>query len=189
MNALFIIWAFKLVLFALYMPWVHYKLHRRSELWVHNNLLIEYQNLIEKYLRNHDSLDSYKVKIELLNEEMTNHLEKIWLLKSEHHSLLERNNVLTQEIAKIKSSSSINEIFHLGIEVLDEILEKYKSHGDKRGLGYINWTETPSRDIVFVKGKEETPSQVVPSSTPSLCTHCKKFGHTQNRCHKIGEWF
>ena len=50
----------------------------------------------------------------------------------------------------------------------------------KEGLGYINWIETPtSRDIVFVKGKKETPNQVAPSSTPLLCTHCKKFGHTQ----------
>ena len=134
-NALFISRAFKLVSLALYMPWVHYKLYRRFELWVYDNLLVEYQNLIEKYLRNHDSLDSHKVKIELLNEEVTNHFEKIWFLKSKHHYLLERNNVLTQEMVKIKSFSSINEIFHLGTKMLNEILEKYKSHGDKRGIG------------------------------------------------------
>lgn len=44
--------------------------------------------------------------------------------------------------------------------MLDEILEKCKSHGDKRGLMYINQIETPtSRDMVFVKGKEEIPIQ------------------------------
>ena len=68
--------------------------------------------------------------------------------------------------------------------MLDEILEKCKSHGDKRGLGYINKTETPiSGGKVFVKGKEETPNQVASSSTLSLCTHYKNSGHTQSRCH------
>ena len=40
--------------------------------------------------------------------------------------------------------------------MLDEILKKCKSHRDKKGLGYINWTETPiSGHTVFVKGKKE----------------------------------
>lgn len=43
--------------------------------------------------------------------------------------------------------------------MLDEILEKYKSHGDKRGMGYVNRTETPSSgDIIFIKDEEETSS-------------------------------
>ena len=57
----------------------------------------------------------------------------------------------------IKSSfSSINEVLHPKTQVFDEILKKCKSHRDKRGLGYINWTGTPtSGDTVFVKGKKE----------------------------------
>ena len=43
-----------------------------------------------------------------------------------------------------KSSSSMNEIFHPGTKVLNEILDKCKTHGDKRGMGYINKDETPS---------------------------------------------
>ena len=46
-----------------------------------DNLSVEYQNLIKKYLRNHDILDSHKAKIELLNEKMTNYLEKTQFLK------------------------------------------------------------------------------------------------------------
>lgn len=34
-----------------------------------NNLVVEYENLIKKYLQNHDILDAYKAKIEFLNEE------------------------------------------------------------------------------------------------------------------------
>ena len=38
----------------------------------------------------------------------------------------------------------MNEIFHPGTKVLNEILDKCKTHGDKRGMGYINKDETPS---------------------------------------------
>ena len=68
--------------------------------------------------------------------------------------------------------------------MFDDIPDKCKSHGNKRGLGYISKTKTPtSRDIVFVKGKKETPNQVASSSTTLLCTHYKKFRHTKSRCH------
>ena len=53
-----------------------------------------------------------------------------------------------------KSSSFMNEIFYPRTKVLNEILDKCKTHGDKRGLGYINKDETPStRETIFVKGK------------------------------------
>ena len=54
----------------------------------------------------------------------------------------------------------MNENFHLRTKVINEILDKCKTHGDKRSLGYINKDETPSNgEIVFVKGKDETPNQ------------------------------
>ena len=62
--------------------------------------------------------------------------------------------MLSQEMKSNKSSSSASEIFHLGTKVLNEILDKCKTHGNKRGLGYINKNETPSSGkIIFVKGK------------------------------------
>ena len=79
-----------------------------------------------------------------------------------------------------KSSSFVNEIFHPRTKVLNEILDKFKTHGDKRGLGYINKDETK---IVFVKGKEKTPNQIESSKNTSLCTHCKKTRHFQFRCY------
>ena len=48
-----------------------------------------------------------------------------------------KNNALTQEIKNNKPSSFVNENFHPGTKVLNEILDKCKTHGDKRGLGYI----------------------------------------------------
>ena len=55
----------------------------------------------------------------------------------------------------------MSENFHLGTKMLNEILDKCKTHGDKRGLGYINKDETPTnREIMLVKGKDETPNLV-----------------------------
>ena len=74
-----------------------------------------------------------------------------------------------------KHSSSMNEIFHLGTKVHNEILDKCKTHADKRGLGCINKNETPSSgETMFVKGKYETLNQATSPKNPSLCTRCKK---------------
>ena len=110
-------------------------------------------------MKNNDILDAHKNKIYVLNVEKTNFLEKIRLLEFEHHSLLEKNNALNQEIKNNKPSSSMNENSHLGTKVLNEILDKCKTHGDKRGLGYINKDKTPSSwETMLVKGKDNTPN-------------------------------
>ena len=63
-----------------------------------------------------------------------------------------------------KPSSFVNEIFRRKTEMPNEILEKHKTHGNKRGLGYIN--------------KDETSNLAVSPKNLSLCTHSKKIGHT-----------
>ena len=78
----------------------------------------------------------------------------------------------------------MNENFHLGTKVLNEILDQCKTHGDKRGLGYINKDESPfSGEIVFVKGKDDAPNQVKSPKNTSLCTDYKKIGYSQFRCY------
>ena len=63
------------------------------------------------------------------------------------------------------------------------MLNKCNTHGDKRGLGCINKDETPSNgEIVFVKGKDETPNWTSSRKNPSLCTHYKKTEDTQFIC-------
>ena len=53
----------------------------------------------------------------------------------------------------------MNEVFHPRTKVLNEILDKCKTHGDKWGLGCINKDETPfSGESVFVKGKDVSPN-------------------------------
>ena len=67
---------------------------------------------------------------------------------------IRKKYILTREIENKKCSFSSNEVFHHGTKVLNNILKKCKSHGDKRGLGYISKTKTPtSGAIVFAKGK------------------------------------
>ena len=41
-----------------------------------NNVVVEYEKQIKNYLRDHDILEAYKTKINVLNEEMTILLEK-----------------------------------------------------------------------------------------------------------------
>ena len=65
----------------------------------------------------------------------------------------------------------MNENFHLGTKVLNEILDKCKMHGDKRGWRHINKDETPSNgEIVFFKGKYETPNPIESLKKTTLCT-------------------
>ena len=112
-------------------------------------------------MKNHEVLNAYKNKIDVLNAEKTNLVEKIRFLEYGHHSFLENNNALTWEIKNNEPSSSMNEKFHLGTKVLNEILDKCKTHGDKRVLRNINKDETPcSGETMCVKGKDDTANQV-----------------------------
>ena len=68
-----------------------------------SNLVVEHERLIKSYMKDHNILEAHKNKINLLNVEKTNLLEKIRFIESKHHSLLEKNNALTQEIKNNKS--------------------------------------------------------------------------------------
>ena len=73
----------------------------------------------------------------------------------------------------------MNENFHSRMKVLDEILDKCKIYDDKRVLECINKEKTPSSgETVFVKGKDDTLNEVEYPKKTSLCTHCKKIGHS-----------
>ena len=67
-----------------------------------SNLVVEHERQINSYMKNNNILDTHKNKIDVLNTEKINLLEKVRFLESEHHSLLEKNNPLTQEIKNNK---------------------------------------------------------------------------------------
>ena len=78
----------------------------------------------------------------------------------------------------------MNENFHFGTKMLNEILHKCKIHGDKRGLGYINKDEKlSSGETVFIKGKDDAHNQVESPKKTSLCTYYKNIGHPQISCY------
>lgn len=56
-----------------------------------NNLVVELEKPIKSYLKDNDILEAHKTKIDVLNIEKINLLDKIRFLKYEHHSLLEKS--------------------------------------------------------------------------------------------------
>ena len=70
----------------------------------------------------------------MVNLERTNLLEKIRFFEFEHHSLLEKNNVLTQHIKKLISLLHLwMRSFTLELKCLiKKILDKCKTHGEKK---------------------------------------------------------
>ena len=60
-----------------------------------SDLVVEHEKLIKSFLKDLDILEAYKTKIDMLNVEKTNLLDKIRFFYSEHRSFLEKNNVLT----------------------------------------------------------------------------------------------
>ena len=60
-----------------------------------DNLVVEHEKSIKSYMKNHEILNAHKNKIDVLNDENTNLFEKIRFIELEHHSLLQKNNVLT----------------------------------------------------------------------------------------------
>ena len=81
--------------------------------------------------------------IDVLSVEKTNLLEKIRFLESEHNSLLEKNNALTQDIKNNKPSSSVNEIFYLGTKVFNEFLINAKPMVIKEVWGALTKMKLP----------------------------------------------
>ena len=96
----------------------------------------EYQHLIQSHIKVNTTYESPKSDIGLPNEEKMNYIEKFWFLETEHQSLIERNNALTQEVKYWrKSISSKNEVFHHWTKILNDAINNVKFHEDKRGLG------------------------------------------------------
>ena len=118
-----------------------------------SNLVVEHEKLIKSYLKIIIFFKLIKTRLKCLMDNILIYLKKNRFLKSNHHSLLEKNNALTQEI-NISKSFSFVKFFYLGTSVLNEILDKCKTHCDKRDLGYINIDETPSSGINLIKSLE-----------------------------------
>ena len=118
--------------------------------------------LLNKYNKITIAYKSIKTKHDVLKEEKINSLEKFLFLEKEHWFQLERNNVLSWEIEEQrKEVPSTIEIFHPRTKILNEIISKEKSTGDKRGIGYLDASIAPSSGkIDFAKATKVSLSVV-----------------------------
>lgn len=150
-----------------------------------DNLVLEYQNLIKKYLRNQYILAADKVKIELLNEEMTNFLENFDFLSLNTILFLREIMFSLKRLKKLNLLLLLMRFFILEPMCLMKYLIHAKPMVIREVWGILIKLKLllASRETIFVKGKEKTTSHATSFNIPSLCTNCKKFGHTQNRCH------
>ena len=62
-----------------------------------NNFVVKHEKLIKNYLRDHDIPEAHKTKVDVLNEQSINLLEKTKnrFLEFEHHYFLNKNNALS----------------------------------------------------------------------------------------------
>ena len=59
-----------------------------------SNLVVKHEKLIKSYMKNNDVLEAHKNKIDVLNVERINLLEKVRFLESEHYSLIDMKRIM-----------------------------------------------------------------------------------------------
>lgn len=143
----------------------------------------KYQLLLNKYIKITIAYELLKTEHDMLKEEKENYLEKfnfqrmnMVLYLREIMFYFEKLNK-KEKLFPLKLRSFTQ---GLGTKILNKIIKKCKSLGDKRGLGHANKNETPIiGETMFIKGKEETPKSIASSTTPLQCSICKR----KNRIH------
>ena len=74
-------------------------------------------------------------------------------------------------------------MFRLSSKILNEMVEKRKTRGDKRGLDYLSESKTPqSRNTTFLRPKDNSSFRKSSPKQATKCTICNKFGHVASRC-------
>ena len=73
-------------------------------------------------------------------------------------------------------------MFCLSSKILNEMIEKRKTRGDKRGLDYLSKSKTPqSRNTTFLRPKVNSSFRKSSPKQATKCTICNKFGHVASR--------
>ena len=68
-------------------------------------------------------------------------------------------------------------------KILNQIIEKEKVNGDRRGLGYLSKFETlTSGKTTFMKPRENSSFRESSSKQAPKCTICNKYRHVTNKC-------
>ena len=128
--------------------------------------------------------DALLDKVRFLEHDSCEKDNLIKVLKENELSVLQELDKAKETIKKLT----------IGAQRLDKIIEVGKSYGDKRGLGYIDESSTPSSSkTTFIKASPIVPkfnmsnhvSNHVKSSFVPICHNCGVEGHIKPKCFKL----
>ncbi|RVX14566.1 Retrovirus-related Pol polyprotein from transposon RE2 [Vitis vinifera] len=92
--------------------------------------------------------------------------------------LKSENQVFKNELSLKKEES------HPNPKRLSDLINSGRKSFDKKGLGFVDETTTPSSGkTIFVKPCEGVVPKKIPPKLKLHCTHCTKMGHTVDRCY------
>ena len=95
-----------------------------------------------------------------------------------------KKQFLTLKLGQLKKNlESQNEVFHPSSKILNEMIMKWKAHGDKRSLSYLSKSKTlMSEKITFAKLSENSSFGELSLNQTSKCTTCYKFRYVASKC-------
>ncbi|KAJ9685236.1 hypothetical protein PVL29_017313 [Vitis rotundifolia] len=124
-------------------------------------------------------------EVDVLKGEKKALLDKIAFLENEHLEVKEKCDMLKSENQMFKDELSLRkEELHPSSKRLNELINSGRKSFDKRGLGFLGENGTPSSSKrVFVKPCEKESPKKTQSQIKFHCNHCRKMGHTFDRCY------
>ena len=112
-------------------------------------------------------------------------LDKISFLEGEHFDMKKMCDELKSENQVFKNELTLRkEESHPSSKRLSDLINSGRKSFDKRGLGFVDETTTPSsgKTIFFTPCERVLPKETL-SKLKLQCTHCTIMGHTINRCY------
>ena len=124
-------------------------------------------------------------EVDVLKGEKQALLDKIAFLENEHLEVKKKCDVLKSENQMFKDELSLRkEELHPSSKRLNELINLGSKSFDKRGLGFLGGNATPSSSkTIFVKPCEKEFPKKTQSQIKFHCNHCRKMGHTFDRCY------
>ena len=122
-----------------------------------------------------------------LKDEKESLLDKIAFLEGEQFDMKKMCDELKSENQVFKKELSLRkEESHSSFKRLSDLINSGRKSFDKKGLGFVDETTTPSNGItIFVKPCEGVVPKKIPPKLKLDCTHCTKIGHTVDRCYAM----
>ena len=124
-------------------------------------------------------------EIKALKGEKNSLLDKITFLESEHFDMKKMCDELKSENQLFKNELSLRKKeSHPSFKRLSDLINSRRKSFDKRSLGFVDETTTPSScKTIFVKPCEGVVPKKISPKLKLHCTHCTKMGHIVDRCY------